>query len=136
MNAWRRPCRTAWIVKTMLFFWLFSLAAGWANACLVQPALDHDAQAAPHGAAWAVAGAEHHDDPGPGLDACLSFCDSEQSIVPKLKLPVLADLDAPAPAAAATWTPSMADRVPYRGRRLAMPPPEPPVSIRFLRLTI
>jgi hypothetical protein len=132
MNAWRRPRRTAWMLKTMLFFWLFSLAAGWANACLVQDGLPHDAAAVPHEAA----GAEHHDDHGPGLDACLSFCDSEQNIVPKLKLPALADLDAAAPAATAAWIPSMADRVPYRGHRYAMPPPEPPVSIRFLRLTI
>ena len=133
------------VLKTMLFVWLFAIAAGWANACLVQarPA-SHGHEGAPGSSgrlALLVSAAGdatvHPGDHGAAADACLSFCDSEQGAIPKLKLPVLEDPDVEhaAPAwMALAWS---VERRPARaGRPAAQPPPDPPVAIRFLRLTL
>lgn len=135
MSPWRHPRRTASVLRALLFFWLFGIAASWANACLVQD------RPAPHRheiSMPAEATHEHDDASGVGDEACLSFCDSEQGVVPTYKLPVQAGLDAalPTPLGAA-WAAWVVDAPPERGRLLSTPPPPAsPVAIRFLRLSL
>lgn len=133
------------VLKTMLLVWLFAIAAGWANACLLQsrPA-SHDHAGSPGSsgglAALVSAAAEptvRPDDNGAAADACLSFCDSEQGAIPKLKPPGLEDPDVSHAAPLWMSQPWSAEWRPAPVRHpAAQPPPDPPVAIRFLRLTL
>lgn len=122
----------------MLFFWVFGLVAGWANACLLQ------VRSAAHAADTHAVSSAQHRVPGPALDAasdqgsaggevCLSLCDSERGAIPKHKLPQVADHDLAhaAPVGQMAWS---ADMTPVRRQPPAVPPPGPPPTIRFVRL--
>jgi hypothetical protein len=136
----------------MLFVWLVSFGIGVANACLVQP----DQRSGEYfsqgrsGTRFAelperrvapdhfVAHSSHSDEIAspPGKIACLHFCVAEQSTLPTdqlvglvhldlvpilfltgLLVPVIEQMSLPEAIASPTWL-------------------EPPVSIRYLRLTI
>ena len=143
--------RTRFIAKGMLFVWLFSLAVGVANACVVQqgrsdaPTQDHRAAllalaSADHAVAAVpmpgMAGARDPHAPNASQQACKSFCDIEQSAVVKTRTLVL--LDAP-PLIVSThsWQALDVARVDVHWRlAVAAPPPGPPVAIRFLRLLL
>lgn len=144
MNAWRRPGRTTLLLKTLLWVWLFGLAAGWANACVVQ------ARAAAHGhepahestgvwpgqAALSFPATPHHPTDA-ALEACLSFCDSGQDAIAKPKLPGPVDVEASVAAAVGAWVSRSLAPSDAHTRALAPPaPPGPPLAIRFLRLTL
>lgn len=143
MNIWRRLQRTAWVLRTLLFVWLFGLAAGWANACVLQArfdahhgALGHDADTAGHPHPSSPVARAIVDDGGAAAEVCLSLCDGERSAIPKLKLVVPGDPGLHQAALAAPWLPWSVAPAPERARAVAMPPPPgPPVAIRFLRLT-
>lgn len=130
----------------MLFVWLFAVAASWANACILQPESpgDHHARGGfvvPHGSSdEATAGANGTHEPEPALQACSSFCETEQNIVTKAQS-AKADGAAEQPALVARvfacWPGFTPGRAEVRWRPLAAPtPPGPPVAIAFLRLTI
>lgn len=132
----------------VLFVWFFALVSGWANACLLQgrAAGGHAAHTesvalVESGAAPHVANGDRHggDDDGTGAAraACQDVCDDEQSTIPSNKLPAAPDLGSALLLPAAPWSaviaPATAPRLRSPG---AAPPCEPPVAIRFLRLTI
>jgi hypothetical protein len=130
----------------MLFVWLFAVAASWANACILQPdsPSDHHARGGfvvPHGSSdEAAAGANGTHEPDPALQACSSFCETEQSIVTKaqsVKADVAAEQLALVAQVFACWPAFTPGQAEVRWRPLAAPPPPgPPVAIAFLRLTI
>lgn len=143
--------RTRFIAKVMLFVWLFSLAVGVANACVLQqgrfdtPMQDRRAELqSPQSADQAVvavpmpgmAGAHDPRAPDASQQACKSFCDSEQSAVAKTKPPVLWDAP-PMVVFTHAWRTFDVASVQSTWRiAAAAPPPGLPVAIRFLRLTL
>lgn len=150
-NRGRARCTAA----AMLFVWLLALGTGIANACLAQ--VDHarhghlshhdtvltalpvtalDAMAVDHASVEGHPGAIDHTT-SPGKMACQNFCAAEQTGVVKQKIDAPAHLDAAQVLASMGWVaPPLADRA-FPMPALADPPwTEPPVFIRFLRLTI
>lgn len=134
----------------MLALWLFALVSGWANACVLQEAAATRGMARAvakyavlaHGAGDPAAGLAGHEAPG-GHDAdgaravCQSVCDDEQSTLPKVSTPSIPDLGAAPLVPAEAWSFCAAEaQFPSGCPLAAAPPPEPPVAIRFLRLTI
>lgn len=143
--------RTKFIAKVMLFVWLFSLAVGVVNACVMQqgrsdaPLQDRRAEwQSPHSGDEAVAAAPMagmsatHDPrtPGASQKACKTFCDAEQNVVAKTKPLIVLDAP-PMVASARAWHALDVATVatPWR-HAAAAPPPGLPVVIRFLRLTL
>jgi hypothetical protein len=131
----------------MLFAWLFALSASWANACVLQPGFSGDHHelgrvVAPHGGPTHEinAGADESHESDPALQACVSFCDTEQNIVTKAQ-PTKGDGSAEPSTVVvqvvASWPAFAPGHAEFRWRPLAAPsPPGPPVAIAFLRLTI
>lgn len=136
----RRLRRTAWAA---LLVWLFALAAGVVNACvLTSPGLADRGEPLTD-----VALHESLDDPGalvgqPGHEqdsgraSCLKFCDDESSAIAKVKWPAvdpgsgLAIVVAPWNWVAATSGASLRLATEQHGSQ------GPPLVIRFLRLTL
>jgi len=140
MNAWRRPRTRASIAKMLLFVWLFAIVASWANACLLAPRGDHAGAVSEHAAALATGTADtsdgdHRDDPG--RVACQDLCDETQGAIPKYASSGdLGPMAAPM-IAGALWSLSVfGGNLPRERPLAAAPPPERPVAIRFLRITI
>jgi hypothetical protein len=136
-NNRRSRHHTAFVV---LFVWLFALAAGVANACLLEEpgTHGHDAHAAAEsdGHAGAVASHDHGDSHGAKSD-CVKFCsDSAHSPTsPDLKV-VQADIGL-APLVTLLWNSAEPiDAAPRHG--IADPPPAagPPIRVRFSRLAL
>lgn len=140
---------TRFAARAMLFLWLFSIATGWANACMLptaggaQAGADlHHARALPaeaggdHGAyQGADQDAGHY--PQPGLAACMSFCDVAGDGVAQGKPWDCGD--APLAQTSPGVTPDPRAVQADLARWLACtatPPPEPSRIILFLRLTI
>ncbi len=135
----------------MLLVWLFALASGWANACVLQTAAAapgeardaaHEHELVPLGAKGSAQAVVSHDEPaGHDVDGarllCQAVCDDEQSTLPKVATPSLPDLAAAPVLPIEAWSYGTAP-APLPGGRppAAAPPPEPAVAIRFLRLTI
>lgn len=126
---------TRYTAIVMLMVWLMTLGVGIANACLVSEAHGHlgsveHAQAAHHSEAD-----EHTPEPDKAL--CLTVCAAEQTAAIKVK-----QLDSQAellwaPIAWAAALTIAVDDLNDRSEPLAIANwCEPPVSIRFLRLTI
>lgn len=119
------------IALVVLLVWLFALASGVANACLLEAprAQAHEAQAS-------AAGHDENDSHG-ARESCLKVCsDGAQSpTTPDLKL-VQADIGLPA-LVAVLWNPSEPAATAPRGG-VADPPPDtgPPVRVRFSRLAL
>jgi len=140
MHAFRLSTRrTRQLVSLTLLAWVFALAAGVVNACV----LNLSGQAAPdsvahHGAdrheQGLAAPHEHHQDTG--KDACLKFCDDESSALSKTKA-----YGADIPVALIEMGESRGATVPIKriGNGLSLQRPAaqgPPLVIRFLRLTL
>ncbi len=140
MFGQRRHLRT--IAARLVLVWVFALASGFVNACLVEPA--------PAQTALSDAGAHHHEiAPSPGAHAsadhhhaskasCLKFCADEASSVPATK----AALDpghawAPAPLPVLSLWVGVDDPGAAVARADLNPPPERvPIPIALLRLTL
>lgn len=121
--------RTRFIARVMLFVWLFSLAVGVANACVVQ-------QGRFEAPMPGMAGVHDSRAPDASQQACKSFCDAEQSAVAKTKLPVLWEAP-PMVVSTHAWRAFDVASVQSTWRiAAAAPPPGLPVAIRFLRLTL
>lgn len=139
----------------MLFIWLLTLGAGIANACL----LHEDHAEGSHVGVWTA----YHTQGGDGgagatvavqavvtvfVDAdhgqqslqsiaCRTLCAAEQMAVPKQKIGLCADFHADAVLVVTCGPVSVpADPMPRLWRIADAPRPEPPVFIRFLRLTL
>lgn len=137
--------QTRHIASVMLFVWLFAVAASWAHACILQAERPSDRHGrgdfvASHGSSHEAAGAKGTHEPDAALQACASFCETEQNIVTKAqsaKTDGAADLPALVAQVFAWWPAFTPGRAEVRWRPLAAPPPPgPPVAIAFLRLTI
>lgn len=139
----------------MLFVWLLALGAGFANACLVQedharhghlshqdadftamPVTALDVMAVDHTSAQVHPDAIDHDTSADRA-VCQNFCADEQTGVVNPKVDVSAHLDVALVLASIWWeVPSLADHAPLKPALGELTWAEPPVFIRFLRLTI
>ena len=149
----KRP--TALVV---LLLWLFALASGVANACLLEtPGLHSSSHSNPHAnphanAAQAPAHEASHAHPQPPGDranaagnsdpdaskqACLKACDDGTRTVPKAYASVEQVDPGPPPLVATLWV-ARAHAAPAPGRldELAVPIVGPPLRVRYSRLAL
>ena len=126
-----------------LLIWLLALGTGIANACLVQD--DHARHGHPSqhdvdGTSTSIPGMQalaDDRDTSPAKVACQNFCRADQSGLIKQQADMPADLDGAIFPASIWWAGTRS-----ADRALQMPSlvdpawSEPPVFIRFLRLTI
>ena len=132
--------RTRYTAAVMLFVWMISLGVGVANACLLQQdqgSREYFSQGQPttdHFAANPVHSDEHTS--SPEKITCLHFCVAEQSTLITDHINGLAHLDL-VPILFLTSLLVPATHQPLSARAVTSPSwSEPPVSIRYLRLTI
>ena len=140
----RAKRNTAFVV---LLVWLFALASGVANACLVEARVTHShvatagysgtahASAILPGHAGAVAG--HDYDSYTAKEPCLKVCDDGSQSLPKQDLTVAQTDPGPAPLVAVLWS-AVAPVVSVLRRMDAIQPATPglPIRVRYLRLTL
>ena len=113
----------------MLFVWLLALATGIANACQVQEI--H----ARHGHLSHEDAGDHHI--SPAKMACQDFCAAEQTGAVKKQTDAPAYLDFAHLLVSLWWVAPLSVGRPFPMAAVDDPPlTEPPVFIRFLRLTI
>ena len=133
--------RTRYTAAVMLFVWLVSLGIGVANACLVQQdhgrqeLFSHSQSRLASGTAAAHPDAADHDK-SPDKMACLNFCTAEQNtLIQHHADGVVAQDTVPVPFF--TWLLVPVVDQTYQPEAFGGPTwSEPPVFIRFLRLTI
>ena len=133
----------------VLLVWLFALASGVANACLLETPASHSmpgkvsvAATSQAPAEWVAhlggpAGPAGHDDANNGKELCLKACDDGTNALPRSYSGV--DHTDPGPAVLVTtlWTGStQIASVPRRRDDLATPNVEPPVRVRLSRLAL
>lgn len=140
LSIWRTRRTALKVVRSMLLLWLFGVAVGWVNACLLQPGVTLGDQPAAHadslGPLAAVTAGHGGHDAGAAEQDCQRFCGAGGSAIPKLELAAFDAAGAPPPAVFVLRSPQAEPAV-TRGRRPEPhPPPQAPVPIRFLRLTI
>lgn len=136
MKSFFTSRRTRLTATVMLFVWLMTLGIGIANACLVH----EDGRS--HVVSVAAADMDHQDSDGhdmsPETLACLDFCAAEQITLVKVK----AQLDSPTGldfVPVLFFTGLLVPTIDRDIQPKALGSPtwsEPPVSIRFSRLTI
>jgi hypothetical protein len=144
--------RTRYTATVMLFVWLMSLGIGIANACLLpqihsgHEPLSHDRSGfwsealVEHDAAWSsfakVQAKNGANDQSPEKPLCLDFCAAEQNTLVKHHADGLVAQDL-VPVLYLTWllVPGL-DQTPQPEAFGRPTWSEPPVSIRYLRLTI
>ncbi len=131
----------------VLLVWLFALASGVANACLLEARGTHahvakagyseavQAPAVLPGHAGAVAG--HDDDSLTAKAPCQKVCNDGSHSLPKQDLTVAQTDPGPAPLVAVLWT-AVAPVVSTSARMDDVQPalPELPVRVRYSRLTL
>lgn len=121
--------KTRFTAAVMLFVWLLAVGTGIANACLVHE--DH----ARHGHLSHQEAGDH--DTSPAKMACQNFCAAEQTGVVKQQTDAPAHLDVALVMVSMWWVASaLTDRASQMPAVDDPPLTEPPVFIRFLRLTI
>lgn len=128
-----RPRIRAGLARCLLGLWLFTLTQGVAQACVLQIAEGEHAEA---GVAKLAHQHEHEHDDGSSSEAlCVKTCDELQDSL-LLKNPSWAADPGPAlPTAFSSWqAPSRA--VGFVSRSHPASGGSPPISIRFLRLTL
>jgi hypothetical protein len=131
----------------VLLVWLFALASGVANACLLEAREAH-AHASPAGFPAAVqahavspghagAVADHDDDSLADKAPCQKVCDEGSHSLPKQDLTVTQTDPGPAPLVAVLWS-AAATVVSAYARMDDVQPvrPERPVRVRYLRLAL
>jgi hypothetical protein len=142
----QRLRRTAALV---LFGWLFALAAGIVNACVVEPQLRHGSVSAPNNSQHSTVaanplhdahapGGSDHPSPHTGKAPCVKFCDEPSTVAKTLQLQI-------DPFSAAWLAPLSADPLPVEAKPLpaggfrashALWRPAIPIPIAFLRLSL
>ncbi len=132
----RRASRTTALV--VLLAWLFALASGVANACLLEArgTHAHDAQTAAVSAGHAGAVASHVDDAN-AKESCLKVCsDSAQSPTRPDREVAPADIGL-ASVVAVLWNPTAPlAAAPQRVPDDPLPVTGPPIRVRFSRLAL
>ena len=134
----------------MLFVWLFALASGVANACLLEPYRVHEqgsplSQPAPEYAAVGVTGHhadgfahdDHDSDSVPTRESCLKACDEGSQTM--LKHASSFDLVDPglAPFVAVAWAAVMhVASEPGRAHDFRLPERGPPIRVLYSRLAL
>ena len=123
----------------VLLVWLFSVAAGVANACLLEtPALSAVASGAAvlePGQPHALAG--HADDSNPAKESCLKSCDVGTQALPKAQAG--ADQSDPGPAPLVTTLRAVSTKPAPASRQrneLQVPIVGPPLRVRYSRLAL
>ena len=139
----RSKRRTAFVV---LMAWLFALVSGVANACLLETPAMHStgAQVAPsnadHPAEVMVqheAAAGHDEHPAGSKESCLKACDDGTHTLIKVHAGVDQTDPGPAPLVTTLWSAAMpAFLMPHRAEELHVPLCEPPLRVRYSRLTL
>ena len=130
----------------VLFAWLFALASGAANACLIEPRGTHthgslaastlaredmeEAETAPDQVVGAVD--HHHDDSDGPATPCQKVCDEGSKSLPKQQSPSAPIESGLAPFFAVAWTTSEVAIVSAPGQVRAHEPPRPRLSARVL----
>ena len=144
MFATRRCLRTHWAARTLLCLGLFGFVVGWAHACAVQQLSQHAGARvqAVHGSA--LSGHAQHGPGDAGLHECnaaqehfATACDEPQGVAPKVESPRALDGTAwphAIHAVALSWDFDRGSRNEYPQPRNS--PPDIPVVLRFLRLTL
>ncbi len=137
MFATRRRPRTHWAAQALLCLGLFGFVIGWAHACIVE-------QPGQHAGAHAQAGHAQHRPGDAGLpecsaeqERCAAACDEPQGVVPKVESPRALDGTAWPPAihaVALSWDFDRGSRNEVPQPRIS--PPDIPLVLRFLRLTL
>jgi hypothetical protein len=135
--------------SAMLFVWLFALASGLANACLVEPhgvrdhgsALSHPSAGPALGMAGDLSEGLTHDDgesdTGPAKESCLKACSDGSQVL--LKHATSFDLADPglAPFVAAEWAAEVhLAPAPGRAHEFRLPERGPPIRVLFSRLAL
>ncbi len=152
MRPLPRPRQARFVARLMALFWLFSLAAGVANACVLAtgrlgahlqstaagsslPTVALHRVAQEHRAAEA---APHDPQPDTATRVCKQFCDSAQATVAETKTVKAPDVGHAAAwtAPAAAWRPAVAMPRVAASPVGAAPPRRLAVAIQFLRLTL
>lgn len=136
--------RTAFAV---MLVWLFALASGVANACLLSvpethsmattAALPKTAPASVELAGHLTAHAGHDDDSSSSKAPCLKVCDEGSQSLPKVQAAVDQTDPGPAPLVAILWTASApVVESPRRLDDLQIPTAGPPLRVRYSRLAL
>ena len=131
----------------MMLVWLFALASGMANACLLESPGTHahtakaghlEAAGALHALAGHSAnGDDHDDDPDAARESCLKTCDDGSNA--PVKLQIGSDLSDPgaAPLIAIGWgSPTRIASMSFSPDDLQPPIVGPPFRVRYSRLTL
>lgn len=134
-------------VFAMLLVWVFALASGVVNACLLETP-EHHATAVKRSAATTIqapaesvshldAPAGHHDDADSTKESCLKVCDDGTHALPKAYSGVEHTDPGPPPLVTTLWTGSMpVVSAPCRLDDLAIPIVGPPLRVRYSRLAL
>ena len=131
----------------VLLVWLFALASGVANACLLETSEPHSVAANGVAAPGSQTPAElparlgadagHHDESDGAKESCLKACDDGTHTLPKAYAGVDHDDPGPAPLVATLWTGSLhVVSAPRRVDDLAIPIVGPPLRVRYSRLAL
>ena len=131
----------------VLLVWLFALASGVANACLLSvpeshplattAALANTVLASVELAGHLKAKAGHDDDSNIAKAPCLRVCDDGSQSLPKAHATVDQTDPGPAPLVAVLWTASApVVESPRRLDDLQIPIAEPPLRVRYSRLAL
>lgn len=125
----------------MLFVWMMSLMVGFANACVLDS--HHSAQrhasvaSANHHESRVNSSAEHAHDDSLALGACESFCSATETGISKYAADTKFTNEDSAPLLIQTWIDPATNFFEVKRFECAAPNgSEPPVHIRYLRLTI
>lgn len=133
--VFRRHTLRQWASRVLLA-WLFGVAAGVANACLLVD--DADGHAVVHAHAQAQVHVQGHDDEGLSAKAnCLDFCEKSAVAIPGVKVIDKVSAALPPLLAGVSALPSPATR--EKAAEPAWPPDGPngpPIPIAFLRLAL
>lgn len=132
----------------VLLVWLFAVASGVANACLLEVRIAHGQAASADSptaadtpaemAAHAGAVAGHDDHSGKPSEPCLKVCDDGSNSLPTHPAGVkLTDADT-APVVAVLWTAAtlVVSDTPRRVELLQAPAPGQPLRVRYSRLAL
>ena len=141
MISMRRSKHRTLVVSAMLFAWLFSLSAAWAQACLQQasPAVGMAGGMPHHGAPLVGEGAHDHAGGAAALSdgACKGFCESAPHAIGKQQPAPDADAPTGILLAVAVWPVWQVEPAAARFAWLARPsPPQPALIERFGRLRL
>ncbi len=136
--------RTGYMV---LLAWVLALAAGWANACLLQERGTHwqgrsnDASLTDQVAhvlpGHVVVDSDHAKNPGPGRSAGLRVCDDDrQAVIKRVSSVDLANVTMAPPTAFVWPDPATIARRSFARRELPAPSPVVPLRTLFVRLAL